>query len=103
MNAYEEKEAAITPLGLATAFHEIYESLAPSFGYETREETREFDPESKNGRLMVATCAEILCRFQIGIKYYTTNNNYGKLNLDDEFWETLSEKLRPVLEDMKRG
>ena len=46
-------------LELATRFHEAYERLAPSFGYETRPETREFDPSSKNGRLMVAVCAEI--------------------------------------------
>lgn len=46
-------------LALAIRFHETYERLAPSFGYETRPDTRAFDPESKNGRLMVAVCAEI--------------------------------------------
>lgn len=45
---------------LARKFHEIYERLAPSFGYETRADTREFDPTTPNGRLMVAVCAEIL-------------------------------------------
>jgi hypothetical protein len=49
-------------LDLAILFHEIYERLAPSFGYETRTDTRTFDPESKNGRLMVAVCGEILKR-----------------------------------------
>lgn len=44
---------------LARRFHETYERLAPSFGYETRTETREFDPESANGRLMIAVCAEL--------------------------------------------
>jgi SAM-dependent methyltransferase len=44
---------------LARRFHEAYERLAPSFGYETRPETRAFDPTSKNGRLMIAVCAEI--------------------------------------------
>jgi len=47
-------------LELATRFHEAYERLAPSFGYKTREETRDFDPDTPNGRLMVAVCAEIL-------------------------------------------
>jgi hypothetical protein len=47
-------------LSLALKFHEIYERLAPSFGYETRQDTRAFDPESKNGKLMVAVCGEIL-------------------------------------------
>ena len=44
---------------LATRFHETYERLAPSFGYETRQDTKVFDPESKNGKLMVAVCQEI--------------------------------------------
>ena len=45
---------------LARIFHKTYERLAPQFGYETRHETREFDPESANGRLMTAVCGEIL-------------------------------------------
>jgi len=44
---------------LARRFHEAYERLAPSFGYETRKETRAFDPESANGKLMIAVCAEL--------------------------------------------
>ena len=47
-------------LALAKQFHDIYERLAPSFGYETRPETRDFDPDSANGRLMVAVCQEII-------------------------------------------
>ena len=44
---------------LAVRFHDTYERLAPSFGYETRQETRQFDPETPNGRLMIAVCAEL--------------------------------------------
>ena len=47
-------------LDLARRFHEAYERLAPSFGYETRKDTREFDPTTPNGRLMVAVCSELL-------------------------------------------
>lgn len=47
------------PLALAVLFHVTYEKLAPQKGYETRTETRVFDPESANGKLMIATCAEI--------------------------------------------
>jgi hypothetical protein len=44
---------------LARMFHETYESLAEVAGYETRLETRSFNLESPNGRLMVLVCAEI--------------------------------------------
>ena len=44
---------------LAKQFHETYERLAPSFGYETRKDTKAFDPESPNGKLMTAVCQEI--------------------------------------------
>ena len=44
---------------LARQFHEVYERLAPSFGYETRKDTKKFDPTQPNGRLMMAVCAEI--------------------------------------------
>lgn len=44
---------------LTRQFHDMYEGLAPRFGYETRPETRKFDPDSTNGELMQAVCAEI--------------------------------------------
>lgn len=44
---------------LAARFHEAYERLAPQFGYETRPETRAFDPTTPNGRLMLAVCDEL--------------------------------------------
>lgn len=46
-------------LRLARVFHDTYERLAPEFGYETRKETRAFDPDSPNGRLMLAVVAEV--------------------------------------------
>ncbi len=45
---------------LALLFHNNYEKLAPSFGYETRQDTKEFDFKSNNGRLMVAVCSEVI-------------------------------------------
>jgi len=50
----------LAPEELARQFHDAYERLAPSFGYETRADTKQFDPESKNGRLMIAVCDVIL-------------------------------------------
>jgi hypothetical protein len=46
--------------GLARLFHDTYERLAPAHGYETRTETRQFDPDSPNGKLMIATCGAVL-------------------------------------------
>jgi hypothetical protein len=45
---------------LARRFHEFYEQSAPFFGYITKEETKVFDPESANGRLMAWVCFEIV-------------------------------------------
>jgi len=47
-------------LQMAMIFHETYERLAPQFGYETRKETKEFDKDSPNGKLMIAVCEEVL-------------------------------------------
>lgn len=52
--------ASPEPEKLALRFHEVYERLAPSFGYETRQETRAFDPTTPNGKLMIAVCGELL-------------------------------------------
>jgi hypothetical protein len=62
------KETGMTPTPQMVAqrhelqTRELEERLAPNFGYETREETREFDPTTKNGHLMVAVCAELLSK-----------------------------------------
>jgi len=44
---------------LALLFHELYEKKAPEFGYKTKDETKAFDPESPNGKLMIAVAHEI--------------------------------------------
>jgi hypothetical protein len=49
---------------LARTFHEAYEELAPSFGYQTRKDSRqpwERVPED-NKRLMVATAEAVIAR-----------------------------------------
>lgn len=45
---------------LAVLFHDQYETLAPKFGYETRPDTKTFDPKTPNGKLMVAVAKEVL-------------------------------------------
>jgi len=44
---------------LARLFHDTYERLAPEYGYETREDTKQFNPTSKNGKLMIAVARVI--------------------------------------------
>ena len=44
---------------LAKFYHDTYERLAPQFSYHTRPESRKFDHESPNGRLMIAVCEEL--------------------------------------------
>lgn len=48
---------------LAKKFHDAYERLAPQFGYETRPDTKVYAPDTPNGRLMVAVCAEVMNEF----------------------------------------
>ena len=51
---------------MAKYFHDTYEALAPSFGYETRPDTKQFDPQSPNGRLMIAVCQNVIERHMEG-------------------------------------
>lgn len=53
---------------MARKFHETYERRAPYFEYETRPETRKFDPKSPNGRLMIVVCAEIIEELKLRFK-----------------------------------
>ena len=58
----QDMESALDPVAIAQAFHEHYERLAPTFGYETRTESAvpwENVPE-QNRALMVATVGAVL-------------------------------------------
>jgi hypothetical protein len=57
-----QSDASLPAESLARAFHEVYERLAPSFGYETRKESTkpwEQVPEH-NRKLMIAVCNEVM-------------------------------------------
>ena len=63
---YEPVDSVLpNPIWMARFFHETYERLAPQFGYETRSDTKEFDYQSPNGRLMAAVCEEF--RKEVGM------------------------------------
>ena len=55
-----KEERMYSPLELAELFHNTYEKLAPAFSYNTRKDTKVFDKESANGKLMIAVCKVIL-------------------------------------------
>jgi len=45
---------------VARKLHDAYEKLAPEFGYETRKDTKKFDPESPNGKLMIRVMEQVV-------------------------------------------
>lgn len=47
-------------LEITKKFHDTYEKLANEYTYETREDTKVFDINSNNGKLMYATVNEIV-------------------------------------------
>ena len=47
-------------LEITKEFHDKYEKLASEYTYETREDTKVFDINSNNGKLMYATVNEIV-------------------------------------------
>ena len=67
---------------LARIFHNTYERLAPKFGYETREDTREFNPESPNGKLMMAVIKEVLTQHEQEIREEAEKEGYKKGYID---------------------
>ena len=52
----------MTPIELAKLFHDTYEHLATEYHYKTSIETRIFNSQSPNGKLMIAVCEEVLQR-----------------------------------------
>lgn len=65
INCFDEPLNPPTAAELARFFHETYEELAPSYGYETRKESAvswENVPE-KNKKLMTAVCRLVIQRF----------------------------------------
>jgi hypothetical protein len=50
---------------MAIFFHNKYEELSHLFGYETRLDTRNFDKNTPNGKLMIAVCEQWLIKQEI--------------------------------------
>ncbi len=83
-------DTKIMPIGsveLAMDFHELYEKLAPDFGYITHEETRNFDADSPNGQLMIRVARGI-------IEHYHFNEVATELAASREVIEKAEKLLR---------
>ena len=60
-------------LEITKKFHDTYEKLAIEYTYETREDTKVFDINSNNGKLMYATVNEIVSPILKGNKILEEN------------------------------
>lgn len=89
----EPKQETPEEVELAILFHNTYEKLAPSFGYETREDTKSFDITTPNGKLMIAVCKEIIkCQQErmyseediFKFLDFINNRYYGSFSIDKE-------------------
>lgn len=68
---------------VAEQFHDIYEELAPLFGYQTREDTKIFDKTSTNGRLMIAVVERVLANQIAELTHLSEENEQLKADLTD--------------------
>lgn len=93
---------------VAERFHEVYERLAPRFGYETREDTKVFDPESPNGKLMIAVCNQVLARQAAELREAKANNQRIQdlhtvlMKAADDRNDALEAELREVRKAIKK-
>ena len=84
-------------LEITKKFHDTYEKLASEYTYETREDTKVFDINSNNGKLMYATVNEI-------VSPILEENQELKSQLKGTthcFDEEEHEKLKKQLEELK--
>ena len=77
----------MNPLELAKLFHETYERLSPRYGYETKQDTKYFEPDSPNGRLMIAVCDTLLFELRALGELPKLKKKYGLTKKDWDFGE----------------
>lgn len=82
---------------VAETFHDNYEELAPLYGYETREDTKAFDPKSPNGRLMI----EVVKGIGKAIMFEAHRKAYAQalLDLESKLPEERERPSRELLQD----
>ena len=76
-------------LEIAKEFHDTYEKLASEYTYETREDTKVFDINSNNGKLMYATVNEIVSPILKENKILRENAENNDKVVDNVNWENM--------------
>ena len=74
-------------LEITKEFHDTYEKLASEYTYETREDTKVFDINSNNGKLMYATVNEIVSPILKENKILRENAEHNDKVVDKINWE----------------
>lgn len=94
-------------LEITKKFHDTYEKLASEYTYETREDTKVFDINSNNGKLMYATVNEIVSpilkenkqlKEKINGIYDERNYLYNKLSVENEQLQQQNKKYKEVID-----
>ena len=87
-------------LEITKEFHDTYEKLASEYTYETREDTKVFDINSNNGKLMYATVNEIVSPILKENKILRENAKHNDKVVDKVNWENqLLKKENKQLKD----
>ena len=87
-------------LEITKKFHDTYEKLASEYTYETREDTKVFDINSNNGKLMYATVNEIVSPILKENKILKENAENNDKVVDKFNWENqLLKKENEQLKD----
>ena len=76
-------------LEITKKFHDTYEKLASEYTYETREDTKVFDINSNNGKLMYATVNEIVSPILKENKILKENAENNDKVVDKINWENM--------------
>ena len=76
-------------LEITKKFHDTYEKLANEYTYETREDTKVFDINSNNGKLMYATVNEIVSPILKENKILRENAENNDKVVDKVNWENM--------------
>lgn len=95
-------------LEITKKFHDTYEKLASEYTYETREDTKVFDINSNNGKLMYATVNEIVSPILKENKILIDNAENNDKVVDNVNWENMllkkkNKQLQERIEYLERS